>query len=91
MNILTAVYDSGVVNQYQIVNDIDDQENKTQTQLIWNGQIHCIVVGLNENPTTYNTENKWMIKHYRAIYLNGIMIVKNGNVWPPKRRWWQSR
>jgi hypothetical protein len=83
MNILTTVYRNGIVNQVQIVEDLDDQDNKTHTQLIWNGQIRAMVVGLNREPS----EHGGTIKNYKAIYLNGIMIVKHGKVWP--RRWWQ--
>jgi len=89
MNILTLVHKNGVVNQVQIVNDLEDEENKTQTQLIWNGQIHCTVVGLNNKPSVHNNmQNIWRIDDYRAIYLNGIMVVKHGKVWP-RKKWFQ--
>ncbi len=82
MNILTLVHINGIVNRYQIVNNLNDISNKTQTQLIWNGQIHCTIIGLNQEPLNYNEQNKWLIKNYRAIYLDNIMIVKSGKVWP---------
>lgn len=90
MNILTCVHNNGIVNQYQIVEDLDDQENKTQIQVIWNGEVHCTVVGLNSFPVQHSsTANRWLIKNYRAIYLNGILIAKDGKVYPTKKRWWQ--
>lgn len=87
MNILTTVHKNGIVNQVQIVSDDEDRQNKTLVQLIWNDEIHGTVVGLNKEPVTHsNCSNRWLIKDYRAVYINGIMIVKNGKVWP-RRRW----
>lgn len=84
MNLLTTVYNNGIVNQVQITNDLDDLDNQTLVQLIWNGKIQAIVVGLNHEPHEYGGD----IKNYRAIYLNGIMIVKHGEVWPRPKKWW---
>lgn len=86
MNLLTLVHKSGIVNQFQIVNDLEDTENKTQVQLIWNRQIHCTVIGLNQDPDVHNEQqNTWHIKDYRAVYLNGIQVVKHGKVWPRRK------
>lgn len=86
MNTLTTVHNNGIVNRVQIVEAVDDQGNKTQVQLIWNGLIQCTVVGQNEEPIVHGAHaNKWSIRDFRAIYLDGIMIVKRGRVWPRKR------
>lgn len=85
MNTLTTVHKNGIVSRYQIVNDVSDPGNKTQTQLIWNDEIHCIVIRLNTDPVIHDDkQNVWSICDYRAIYLDNILIVKGGKVWP---RW----
>ncbi len=89
MNLLTTIHNNGIVNRVQIVDNVNQPDNKTQTQLIWNGQIHCIVVGLNTDAAVYNEANVWLIKDFRAIYLDGIMIVKDGRVFPPRRPKWK--
>ena len=83
MNILTTVHNNGIVNQCQIIHDLDDPDNKTQVQLIWNGEIHATHIGLNSEPGPHGGK----IKNYRAIYLDGIMVVKNGKPYP--RKWWE--
>lgn len=82
MNTLITVHKNGIVNQFQISNTINDantgQENKNQEQVIWNGEFKAITFGVNEEPS----ELKGEIKDFRAIYLDGVLIVKNGNVYP---------
>jgi hypothetical protein len=85
MNLLTTVYRNGIVNQTQIVGDVDDPENRTLIQLIWNGKIQATDIGLNSKPS----DHSGTIEDYRAIYLNGIMIVKSGKVFPRAKSWWQ--
>lgn len=85
MNLLVTVHKNGVVNQFQIVENTRALADKTQVQLIWNDQIHCTIIGQNYTTTVHDTKNRWLIKHYRAIYLNGIQIVKHGKVWPRQR------
>jgi hypothetical protein len=86
MNLITLVHKNGIVNQFKITDNEKMPENDTLVQVIWNGQIHGTIVGLNEEPTKHSDfANTWLIKDYRAIYLNGVMIVKGGKVWPRKR------
>lgn len=82
-NLLMIVHKNGIVNQYQILGDIDKPENDTLVQVLWNGQIHGIIVGLNSEPTSHSDfSNTWLIKDTRAVYLNGVMIAKHGKAWP---------
>jgi len=86
MNFLTTVHNNGIVNRFQIVNNLEEPENKTQIQLIWNGQIHCTVIGWNSYPVLHSQrQNIWWIKDYRAIYLDSIQIVKHGKIWPRRK------
>ena len=86
MNTLICVHKNGIINQYQIIGDANELDNNTLAQVVWNGQIHGTIVGLNKDPVRHSAlQNTWLIKNYRAIYLNGIMIVKGGKVWPRKR------
>lgn len=92
MNILTLVHLNGIVNQYQVIQDLDDPDNLTLCQFIWNDMINCYVVGLNKEPIEHAPgKNTFHIKDYRAIYLNGIMIVKNGKVYPKKPWYWRFK
>jgi len=80
MNTLLMVHNNGVVNQYEVVSD-----NDTLPQIIWNGHLHCTLREAGGKEHTYGTHSQWSIKLFRAIYLNGVMIVKHGKVYPRKR------
>ncbi len=89
MNLLTTVNNNGIVSNFQIHDKSFDPENPTMIQLIWCDMIRCTCMGVNNEPVTYSSvSNTWYIKNYRAIYLNGIMIVKHGEVWPRRYWWW---
>lgn len=85
MNLLTTVHNNGIVTVYQIAMNQHDAHNRTQVQLIWNEEIHCTIIGLNSEPDVHDHKSIWSIRKYRAIYINGIMIVQHGRVWPKKR------
>jgi hypothetical protein len=84
MNLLTLVHKNGIVNQFQIKDSTEfSGANLTLIQLIWNNKINYKIVGLNENELEEQCgETTSNIKDYRAVYLNGVLIVKNGNVYP---------
>jgi len=82
MNLLTTVHNNGIVNQYQIVSECDDLENDTLVQIVWNNKFQGYILGLNPSPQKLQGS----IKKYRAAYLNGVMIVKDGEVYPRKKR-----
>lgn len=88
MNDILMVYKNGIINQYQISNG--DDNSKTLCQVVWNGMLQGTIHGMNREPTEHHaTKNTWYIKDYRAIYLNGVMIVKDGEVYPKKKkRFW---
>ena len=100
MNKLTLVHNNGIVNVFQVSDycelDLDDENkmkikgcsspeklninNQTLNQIIWNNELKVVTYGLN-NEASEIVSN---IKSYRAIYINGILIVKNGKVYPKK-------
>ena len=81
MNTLTTVYKNGIVNHVNVCDD-PAENNGNHTQLIWNGTLQYYTVGLNSKEIEDKCMIKSDIKDYRAIYFNGIMVVKNGKVWP---------
>ena len=88
MNRLTMVHKNGIVNDYEI-SPVDSLSNNNLVQLIWNDKINFKIKGLNcKGSVIENPSSNANISNYRAIYLNGIMIVKNGKVYP-KKSWWK--
>lgn len=80
MNTLTTIHNNGIVNQCEITHHPNNKEDKNLTQVIWNGELRYHTIGLNsvEDECLVSTP----VENFRVVYLNGVMIVKNGKVWP---------
>ncbi len=72
-HIVTTVYKNGIVNVIKHYGD--------GIQIVWNGYLQLV----SKTAFDHNTVEKCDIKNYRAIYVDGVMVVKNGRVWP--RKW----
>ncbi len=67
------------VHKNNIVNVI--KHHGDGVQIIWRGTLNLV----SETALRHDTVEKCDIKNFKAIYVDGVMVVKNGKVWP--RSW----
>ena len=71
-HIITTVHNNGIVN---VQGHYDDG-----IQIIWNNQLNLV----SKTAKKYEAFERCDIRKFRAIYVDGVMVVKNGKVWPRK-------
>jgi len=69
-HIVTMVHKNGIVN---VVKHYADG-----VQIIWRGNLNLV----SKTALDHDCVEKVDIKNFRAIYVDGVLVVKNGKVWP---------